>query len=137
MKICTTCNIQLPSENFHKRTKSSDGLQSSCKSCRKIIDADSYVKSESRQKSIKDRRSRVRAENVELMRRYKRLCGCSVCGEKEPVVLDLHHTDPEEKQADPSRLVSASKETLKNEIRKCVVLCSNCHRKVHAGIITL
>ena len=29
------------------------------------------------------------------------------------------------------------KENLLKEIKKCVCLCANCHRKVHAGIIDL
>ena len=30
-----------------------------------------------------------------------------------------------------------SREWLLEEIKKCVCLCSNCHRKIHAGIINL
>ena len=137
MKICTTCKLELPEDQFYKRLKSYDGLQSTCKNCRKAIDAESYLKYEDRRQSIKDRRDRVKFENTRLMRRYKRFCGCVICNEKESIVLDLHHLDPSKKDANPSSLVSGSRERLKDEIRKCVVLCSNCHRKVHAGLIVL
>lgn len=77
------------------------------------------------------------AKSRKLLQRYKSFCGCKVCGEKEPVVLDLHHLDPSSKELEVSKTVNYSRERLKKEVRKCVVLCSNCHRKVHAGILQL
>lgn len=34
MKLCTKCEIEQPEENFHKCSKTKDGLQSWCKTCR-------------------------------------------------------------------------------------------------------
>lgn len=34
LKTCTVCNLELGVENFNKRSRSIDGLNSSCKSCR-------------------------------------------------------------------------------------------------------
>lgn len=137
MKECTTCTTLKDFSAFYKRTRATDGYQSTCKDCRKAMDAASYLKYDHRRQSIKDRRDRNRDEQIKLMRRYKSFCGCKLCGEKEAVALDLHHTDPSGKDANPSNLTAGSRERLVAEIRKCVVLCSNCHRKVHAGILHL
>ena len=60
--------------------------------------------------------------------------GCKVCGEKEICTLDYHHlSDKEENVA--KLLRGGSLKRVKEEIKKCVVLCSNCHRKLHANII--
>lgn len=60
------------------------------------------------------------------------LC-CVRCGENDPCCLEFHHRNPEEKDDEVSRLVhdSASWERIFNEIEKCDVFCSNCHRKHH------
>lgn len=137
MKFCTTCKTEKPFTDFYKRSKSSDGFQSTCKSCRKVIDAASYLKYDSRRFSIKERRDSTRLDQIKFMRRYKAFCGCRVCSEKEPVALDLHHTDPNVKEDNPSNLIGGSLDKLKAEIRKCIVLCSNCHRKYHAGLLEL
>lgn len=122
---------------FYKRSSSKDGHQSICKVCRKEIDADSYKSSSKRREAILSRNDVTLCYNRKLARRYKRLCGCKICGIKEPVVLDLHHLDPSVKEDNPSNLYKYSTRKLKIEIRKCAVLCSNCHRMVHAGIIAL
>lgn len=137
MKFCNTCKQERPISDFSKRSSTKDGLQSNCKHCRKLIDAESYLKYAHRRNSIKDRRDANNAYNLKLMRRYKALCGCLVCREREPVALDLHHLDPSQKDHNPSKVVCYSTETMKKEIRKCVVLCANCHRKVHAGVLNL
>ena len=137
MKLCLKCNIVKSFEDFHKSKLKVDGYQPYCKDCRKVIDAESYQKSKSRQKSIKDRRVRIKEYNSRLIKRYKRFCGCLVCSENEPIALDLHHIDPFEKDINPSSAVTYSTTFLKREIRKCVVLCANCHRKLHAGLITI
>lgn len=54
-----------------------------------------------------------------------------------PVALDFHHLDPTEKDKNVGDLMSFSTQKLKEEIRKCVVLCANCHRMVHAGLLEI
>jgi len=66
---------------------------------------------------------------------YKKQFKCENCGEDHPACIDFHHT--EEKESSVTELVSrknTSKERIKEEIRKCRVLCANCHRKHHAEI---
>ena len=66
---------------------------------------------------------------------WKRARGCTVCGETEPWVLDMHHMDPAGKDANPAQ--SATLKTFLKEADKCVLLCSNCHRKTHAGVLKI
>jgi hypothetical protein len=55
------------------------------------------------------------------------------CGESNPACLDFHHKNPKTKKDKVSRLVDCAfnKNIILVEIRKCVVLCANCHRKLH------
>ena len=58
--------------------------------------------------------------------------GCKFCGEKHPSCLDFHHKDPKEKSNRLSQLVGITgKEGMMIEIKKCDVVCTNCHRKLH------
>ena len=93
-------------------------MQGYCKSCRKIIDSESYTNSLSRRTTIRARCTLVTSYNRNLLMRYKRRYGCLICNENEPVALDLHHLDPSGKDGDPSNMVSYSTTTLKAEIRK-------------------
>lgn len=137
LKCCTSCFIEKQLFDFYKRSSSKDGRQSICKNCRKEIDKQSYIISEKRRLNIRKNSNKNKSYNKRLVNKYKSLCGCKVCREKEPAVLDLHHTDPSIKEGNPSQLISYSTEKLKAEIRKCIVLCSNCHRKVHSNLIQL
>lgn len=57
---------------------------------------------------------------------------CSVCGEDRWWCLDFHHLDPNEKEESVSVLVrKGSKTKIDEELKKCVVLCANCHRDLH------
>ena len=68
---------------------------------------------------------------------YKAECGCVVCGERDAVVLDYHHVGP--KRATVNYLIKKHRdaELIWSEIGRCVVLCANCHRRVHAGAVKL
>jgi hypothetical protein len=63
---------------------------------------------------------------------FKETLSCTVCGENHPATLDFHHVvrSPDNKKV--HRLVGDGlyKKALE-EIKKCVVLCANCHRKHH------
>ena len=78
-------------------------------------------------------------KNQALVNRYKAFCGCSNCPEKDPRVLDLHHLDPSTKDLSVSVLAGAgySNRRVREEIRKCVVLCVKCHRIEHAPEVPL
>jgi hypothetical protein len=66
---------------------------------------------------------------------YKKTLCCEVCGEDHYRCLEFHHIDPSTKKAHISNLAKcASTETLMEEIKKCRVLCANCHRKEHDDI---
>jgi 5-methylcytosine-specific restriction endonuclease McrA len=63
---------------------------------------------------------------------------CLVCGEDEATCLDFHHLDATQKDFTISQaFLYYGKDKIEKELSKCVVLCSNCHRKIHAKIIKL
>ncbi len=63
---------------------------------------------------------------------FKKKLRCSICGEDHPSCLDFHHRDPSKKEFSMGRLLRKSnKEDAMKEIKKCDILCSNCHRKMH------
>jgi len=58
--------------------------------------------------------------------------GCSECSEQEVACLDFHHKS--DKKTDTiARMVGDGRprDAIREEIRKCTVLCANCHRKHH------
>lgn len=65
--------------------------------------------------------------------------GCRICGEADFVCLSFHHLDPTTKRFDISRARSQgySLKAITAELAKCVCLCENCHRKLHAGLFAL
>ena len=73
-----------------------------------------------------------RAMLIEWAAQFKKQC--SVCGEPHPACLDFHHKNKADKEmgiAQFCRTKVVSKEVIEKEISKCIVLCSNCHRKLH------
>jgi len=65
--------------------------------------------------------------------------GCQVCGYNKCIsALEFHHVDEKDKGFDLStRGLTRSWEKIKNEIQKCILVCSNCHREIHAKLIKL
>jgi 5-methylcytosine-specific restriction endonuclease McrA len=57
---------------------------------------------------------------------------CSMCGyDKYLGALDFHHQDPSKKEFGISEgIIRYSKEKLIQEIKKCILLCKNCHAEV-------
>ena len=61
---------------------------------------------------------------------YKSTLACKKCGESHPGCLVFHHINQNEKNINVTKLISNKERTLA-EIKKCIVLCANCHRKLH------
>jgi hypothetical protein len=74
-------------------------------------------------------RRKAEREKVEM--------GCKICGyNKTHLALEWHHHN-DDKDYHPSDLLKRSWKAYQDEISKCVLLCSNCHREVHAGVTEL
>lgn len=56
---------------------------------------------------------------------------CSNCSENDPACLVFHHIDPSKKKASIHKLYKYGLNTVKREIKKCRLLCANCHMKYH------
>lgn len=66
-------------------------------------------------------------------REYKKTLSCTRCGASHPAIIDFHHVDrqdPDKKKV--HQLVKEGKfSQAHEEIKKCLILCANCHRMLH------
>lgn len=57
---------------------------------------------------------------------------CYRCGyNKSTRALEFHHLDPSEKDFGISKCITKSMASLKQEVDKCILVCSNCHAEIH------
>ena len=58
---------------------------------------------------------------------------CQKCGyDKYIGALEFHHLNPEEKDFNLSKLKANSfNHVVIEELNKCILVCSNCHREIH------
>ncbi len=85
-------------------------------------------------KRAKTRRANQKAKqkNRDYVLAYKLAHPCA-CGEAHPACLDFHHRDRTQKRDGISKAITSgwSLKRLIEEIAKCDLICSNCHRKLH------
>lgn len=116
MKVCTKCGIEKPITDFNWRDKAKGTRRSECKICHT-----QYMKNKYQKKR-------------EFVGEIKQKLACAKCGYNEyAVALDFHHIDPAQKDTTIARLISnrSTLDKVKEEIDKCICLCSNCHRVFH------
>ena len=124
-----------PSEAFSKKKRSKDGLQHWCKDCNRKRSSLYYQ--ENKKEHCELMKTRSRQQRADLKARVDAIkikAGCLKCNENDPACLEFHHDKPNKEFSvgvAAGRRVAWHK--IKKEIEKCVVLCSNCHKKLHAG----
>lgn len=95
---------------------------------RKIIDEKYWIKNK---KEIYSRRQK---RIIKFRRKLKIMLGgkCKTCSyNKCSAALDFHHNSGK-KEASVSHLIKdESKQKALKEIKKCILLCANCHRELH------
>ena len=136
LKTCCTCRANKLPSDFNRRARSKDGLQQICRACsaarsRLYYKTHTEVHRAATRKQRAERRRKFRQRTDEIKQRF----GCRVCGEYDVVCLEFHHLDPSKKDFSIADAITHEWpwEKVLAEIRKCVCLCANCHRKVHAG----
>ena len=61
---------------------------------------------------------------------------CCICGyNKCQSALELHHLKPEEKDFTIGQTLNKDLEIILKELQKCILVCANCHREIHSGLI--
>lgn len=135
MKTCSKCKQEKPISEFAFKSRLKGTYQAECHLCRKQTAKDWYNKNKS---SVVKAVQRRHKEKVKTFNVFKGNLGCALCDETEPACLDFHHLDPHQKDLEVAALLArGSKLRLQEEIKKCVCVCANCHRKIHAGLISL
>lgn len=66
-------------------------------------------------------------------RDYKATLSCIQCGENHPATFDFHHVVRSKDNKKVNKLLTNGnyKAALKEIEERCIVLCANCHRKLH------
>mgnify|MGYP001426171437 CR=1 FL=1 len=87
-----------------------------------------------RAERVAERRRKVKAIVVEEAGGKCRLCGY----DRWVGALHFHHVDPSKKQFHIAlRGAARSLARVREEAKKCVLLCANCHAEVEAGVATV
>ena len=156
LKKCSRCNQELPINEFYNWKHGKDGLRSECKACSKLNNQQYY--NDNRQQVLehvytytelnKDKIRQYQHEyyqnNSDQLKDYYKdrsmdkkrevdsyKTHCAKCGESRPYVIDFHHIDPSTKSFTIGDSYRGSSDKMEAEIKKCVCLCSNCHREFH------
>lgn len=95
---------------------------------KKIIDKKHYVKH--KQKILKKRRNQRKNFRID----FKKMLGgkCAFCGYCRCfAALEFHHIKSDKASNISTLIKNDSEQKILKEIKKCILLCANCHREVH------
>jgi hypothetical protein len=132
MKQCNSCNEWKEEEDFNWRYKSLGIRHPTCKECQRRFRRNWYEGSakDRHLQNVKERKIRVREEAKEFVYQYLLTHPFESCGEPDPRVLEFHHIGEKDKEISVMIGAGYSRESILTEISKCIVLCSNCHRRL-------
>lgn len=133
MKKCRKCGKQKSLTEFHQNKTHKDGLQDHCKLCVKKHHRKWYQKNK---KKVAKQTVAYRKRLTVKIQDVKRNLGCYFCVEHEPICLDFHHPN-NDKSYEIANMIGRGLgwESIQEELKKCVCVCSNCHRKIHGGLL--
>jgi hypothetical protein len=94
-------------------------------------------KDKNKQKEVRDRLNSER--KLWYKQNIQEKLFCCICDEKRIECLDFHHLDPSKKEYGISKITQAwiNFTKLFNELDKCICVCANCHRSIHANKIEI
>ena len=129
-KECPKCKRKLEENDFNWKSKNIKRAYY-CKVCSRAYVQNHYNKN---QKYYSDKARKrdlsLKQKYREYTLRYLQLHPCVDCGESNIIVLEFDHINPKTKIDDISNMVKNGMSFSKiiEEIKKCEVRCSNCHK---------
>ena len=109
-KVCLSCKKELPITDFYSNGRRNGKVRYKprCKKCEMI---------------------KARTEYWDIIEEHFEGWRCSKCGFwGHPFQMDCHHIDPSKKTYEIAELRGKSPKKLRSELKKCELLCANCHR---------
>jgi hypothetical protein len=131
MKECSKCKKIKDLKSFNKNKNTKDSYTVKCSECIREYSKQHYK--DNKEKYFAKYKNR-REKRYKWFEEYKSTLSCEVCSENHIAVLDFHHKDPTKKDfgvAEGFMRLNKSKKDILREISKCIIFCSNCHRKYH------
>jgi hypothetical protein len=112
---CSKCSILLTEETGYWRS-SKKIWQANCKKCHNKYSVERWQNNKKRAVEYKGGK-------------------CERCGYDKCVdALEFHHINPTQKDKNFGNIKIRKWETQKNELDKCICVCANCHREIHAEL---
>lgn len=137
MRHCNKCNTDKPIDQFAIKNKATGKHNTVCKPCIVSSNRQHYLRNKIKysQASVKWNKKQYHLLR-KILRNIKTFLGCLVCKEQEPIALDFHHLFDHTKEYNLSNDINKYRtlNLMVEELEKCVVICSNCHRKYHGNI---
>lgn len=96
----------------------------------KFIERTQEEKNKDNYERVKSYRQRMKEKLVNYKGGKCQLCGYDKC----ITSLEFHHLNPNEKDFGISTYSNLKWETIISEVNKCIMVCANCHREIHAGL---
>ena len=152
-KVCTKCKILKDYSYFCSDKRALDGKNSACKSCEKkraqdyLSNPDNLKKrnasckiwAKNNKSKIDNIQKNFRIKRRDILWDLKKKSPCTDCGYYyHPVVMDYDHVS-DDKSYEVGKMKTHKQKTMLEEISKCELVCSNCHRirtAIRAGIIS-
>ncbi len=134
-KKCGNCLEYKPINEFGIK---GNHFQQNCKICANDIAKKWYAnrKNDPNTKNLIYKRNKKKEHYLKLLtNEIKAKLGCAICIEKDPCCLDFHHKNKNKDRNVSDWVRLKNKNKVISEIQKCICVCSNCHRKIHANKI--
>jgi hypothetical protein len=125
-KTCPRCQESFPITEFRFKNISKNLSHSYCRTCRSAILKDHYRRNKD---AYLRRNAGFRLRNAEIIREHKSK-PCADCGVQYPYyVIDFDHRQGLAKVINLANAGRMTRPKILEEIAKCDVVCSNCHRE--------
>ena len=140
--IRKTCSVECR-QKLIIQTNSANPNERQCSRCKEILKLEDFVQFKKRntirytycKKCWNEiTREHKRSRKINLIEAHGgkcRFCGYDRC----PNALEFHHIHPENKDFGISE--KYGRKAMSEEAKKCILICSNCHRELHDGMISL
>lgn len=129
-KQCATCKIQKDISLFTRNRSKKDGLNHSCSECHKKYTQRHYQKNKQKYLEKARKNDAQYREKIDKFIQSLKNKPCLDCGKTFPsVAMDFDHIKGKKiNNISTMRAKGWSLKKIREEIEKCELVCSNCHR---------